>query len=104
MQEFYYTYILECSDKSFYTGFTNNLEERLIEHKSDNEPKSYCHSRRPVSLVYFKEFKYVNDAIAYEKQIKRWSRAKKIALINGDIDLLKYLAECKNESHFKNLK
>ena len=98
----YYVYILECADDSFYTGITSRLEARIIEHNSDDEPNSYCHKRRPVKLVFAREFRSVNKAIAYEKQVKRWSRAKKIALITGAISELKKLAECRNESHCKN--
>ena len=51
----YFVYILECNDKSFYTGVTNNLEKRLLEHNSNQFVKSYCHSRRPVKLVFSQE-------------------------------------------------
>jgi putative endonuclease len=59
---------------------------------------SYTASRLPVTLVYQKEFQNPNEAIAFEKQLKRWSRAKKEALIAGDIEKLKQLAKSKSNS------
>ncbi len=94
----YYTYILLCSDDSYYTGVTNDLDRRLFEHNNSTDEKSYTYSRRPVEVVYFECYKYVLDAIAREKQIKKWSRAKKEALIRNDLVKLKELAKCKNES------
>jgi len=77
----YYTYIVECSDHSYYTGITNNIERRLSEHNLGIDPKSYICARRPVVLKYCEAFYYVREAIAREKQIKGWSRGKKQALI-----------------------
>ena len=99
---FYYVYMLECSDGSYYTGFTNNYERRLYEHNAGTNPKAYTFNRRPVKLVYLTEFTEPIKGIEFEKQLKGWSRKKKIALINGDMNKLKQLAECKNETHFKN--
>ena len=96
------TYIVECTDGSFYTGVTSRLKKRIREHNSDNNPRSYCYKRRPVRLVYEQKFRIIKKAIAFEKQIKRWSRAKKIALIKGDIEELKRLAACRNDSHSRN--
>ncbi|MEN8927269.1 MAG: GIY-YIG nuclease family protein [Flavobacteriales bacterium] len=100
--KFYYVYILKCSDKSYYSGFTNNLELRFNQHQAGINPESYTHSRRPVELVYCIKFDNPNDGIAFEKKIKGWSRKKKEALINGDWDRLKFLAICKNDSHYSN--
>ena len=88
-----YVYILHCADDSFYTGVTNNLERRMTEHKAGYSETSYTFSRRPLKLIHYEIFQSPNQAIAREKQIKTWSRAKKIALINDDIDLLKSLAK-----------
>ncbi|MDQ3109188.1 MAG: GIY-YIG nuclease family protein [Bacteroidota bacterium] len=77
----YSVYILLCSDGSFYTGVTNDLKRRKQEHDDGINEGSYTSYRRPVEIVYIEENKYINNAIAREKQIKRWSRAKKIALI-----------------------
>jgi putative endonuclease len=96
-----YVYILECSDNSFYVGVTNDVGRRFIEHQSGVHENSYTFSRRPLKLVFCRQFKYPMKAIDYEKQIKRWSRAKKMALINNDFKLLHELAECKNETSHK---
>ena len=88
----YYTYILaNRSDTTLYIGVTNDIERRVAEHRSGTIPgftqKYKCHK-----LVYFESFSDVEQAIAREKQLKKWSRAKKDALIdtmNKDrIDLL----------------
>ena len=84
----YYVYILKCSDKSYYTGITNDLERRIIEHNSGHKKSTYTYSRRPITLVWFETFLDVNDAILMEKKIKGWSRRKKEALINEDWDKL----------------
>ncbi len=97
----YYVYILECSDKTYYTGVTNNLERRFSEHSEGYNPKSYTHKRRPVKLLFSLEFRYINKAIAFEKQLKGWSRAKKQALIEGKFEDLKMLSECRNFTHYK---
>ena len=89
-------YILKCSDKSYYTGITNNLARRLDEHNIGLDRKSYTYSRRPVDCVFTQQFHDPNDAIRAEKQVKGWSRAKKEALIENKFDLIKSLAECKN--------
>ena len=52
----YYVYILKCSDDSFYTGITNNIERRINEHNSGYNEESYTYSRLPVELVYYEEF------------------------------------------------
>jgi putative endonuclease len=90
-----YVYILKCSDGSYYTGVTSNLESRMFKHNSGSYPESYTSSRRPLELVFYCEFTDTNLAIDKEKQIKRWSRAKKEALINGDFDVLVNLAKKK---------
>lgn len=84
----YYVYIVNCSDNSFYTGITNNIERRIIEHNTSTNRKSYTFYRRPVALVWFQKFLDPNEAIAIEKQLKGWSRRKKKALINGKFDEL----------------
>ncbi len=91
----YYVYILECSDKSYYTGFTSNLNNRVIEHQIGKHIDSYTYSRRPVTLVFYAEFTDPNLAIDTEKQIKKWSRVKKEALINNEFDKLPNLSKKK---------
>jgi len=80
----YYVYILECADGNLYTGVTNNLKRRFQEHQEGRNPGSYTSVRRPLELKWFGEFTDVKEAIAKEKQIKRWSWAKKRALMNSD--------------------
>jgi putative endonuclease len=97
-----YVYILECSDDSFYVGVTNNVGRRFIEHFTGMHEEAYTFKRRPLKLVFCREFNNPLDAINFEKQLKRWSRSKKLALINSDFETLHDLAECKNETHFRN--
>jgi len=96
-----YVYILECSDESFYVGVTNNVGRRFIEHSTGFDELSYTFQRRPLKLVYCKHFTSPVKAIDYEKQVKGWTRAKKIALINLEYENLHKLAECKNETSHK---
>ena len=77
----YFVYILLCRDNSYYTGITNNLESRLCDHQNGTDPKSYTFKRRPVTMVFHEMFNDVNQAIAFEKQVKGWRRAKKEAII-----------------------
>ena len=95
MVKYFHTYILLCSDNSYYTGITDDIERRLIEHNSDEYPKSYCHTRRPVQLVFAEMFLDPVPAIEFEKQIKGWSRKKKEALIERNFDKLHELATYK---------
>lgn len=91
----YFVYILECSDGTYYTGVTNSLNRRLDEHRNGINKNSYTHNRRPVQLVFSAEFNNIEVAIAKEKQIKKWSKQKKLALINTDFDLLPELSKKK---------
>lgn len=78
----YYVYILTCSSRRLYVGVTNNLERRLYEHKNkiiEGFTKRYNLDQ----LVYFEQTPDVLSAIGREKQIKGWTRAKKIALIEA---------------------
>jgi putative endonuclease len=88
----YFVYILLCSDNSYYTGVTNDIDRRFAEHESGGSLTSYTFKRRPLKLVFCEQFIDVNQAIAFEKQVKGWRRAKKEALINGDWYLLTELA------------
>lgn len=90
----YFVYILKCSDESYYTGVTNDLERRINEHQT-GFIKGYSSSRLPVRLVYSERFSDVNQAIKVEKQIKGWNRKKKEALITGNFDLLVKLSNQK---------
>lgn len=88
-----YAYILKCSDNTYYTGITSDLEKRLMEHQQGKHIESYTYKRRPLKLVFYAEFTNINQAIATEKQIKKWSKAKKEALINGEFEQLPNLAK-----------
>jgi len=90
-----YVYILKCSDNTYYTGVTSNLNKRVSQHQSVIYKNSYTHQRRPVELVFYAEFTDVIIAIEKEKQVKKWSKAKKEALINNEYDSLINLAKKK---------
>ncbi|WP_117881112.1 GIY-YIG nuclease family protein [Aureibaculum luteum] len=90
-----FVYILKCNDDSYYTGVTSDLTKRLFQHENAVFKDSYTFQRRPVVLVFYAEFTDINLAIVTEKQIKKWSRAKKEALINDEYELLSNLAKKK---------
>ena len=79
----FWVYILCCSDMSYYTGHTDNLDQRVGQHQL-GEVDGYTAKRRPVQLVFSQEFVMREEALAAELQIKPWNRAKKEALIRGD--------------------
>ena len=87
-----YMYIMKCSDGSYYTGSTRELEKRVMEHNM-GMGSNYTRKHRPVELVYFEEFQRVDDAFAREKQVQGWSRAKKECLIHGQFGKLTDLAK-----------
>jgi predicted GIY-YIG superfamily endonuclease len=87
-----FVYILRCADGSYYVGSTRkSLESRVAEHNTGHYG-GYTKARRPVELVFQQPFERIDDAIAAERQIKGWSRAKKEALMQGDWSRLKRLA------------
>jgi len=88
-----FIYILKCADDSYYTGVTSKLEQRMFQHNSGFFPDCYTFNKRPLELVFYAEFTDINLAIEKEKQIKKWSRAKKEALINEEYDKLPNLAK-----------
>jgi predicted GIY-YIG superfamily endonuclease len=87
----FFTYILRCSDRSYYVGHTDELERRLTNHETGATP-GYTATRRPVKLVWFQEFPTREEAKAAEAQIKKWSRKKKEALIEGRMEDLRAAA------------
>ena len=89
----YYVYIVSCSDNSYYTGVTNNPDRRVAEHNEGHDPKSYTFNRRPVELLFCEMFSDIKQAIAFEKQIKGWSRKKKEAIIAGEWNKLAELSK-----------
>ena len=87
-----WVYILQCSDGSYYTGCTTNLEKRMDQHHR-GLLDGYTSKRRPVKLLWTEEFRDINEAIDAERQIKGWSRKKKEALMRNDFELLHELAQ-----------
>jgi len=87
----FYVYILRCADGSYYTGHTDDLTTRLAAHRIGTF-RGYTYSRRPVRLVFQQQFGSRDEAFAAERQIKRWTRRKKEALIRGDWALLERLS------------
>ena len=87
-----FTYILRCSDDSYYVGSTWDLDRRIWEH-NEGRGARYTSHRRPVTLVWSEEFASVIDAYLLEKRIQNWSRAKREALINHDLEALPRLAK-----------
>jgi len=77
----YYLYILECADKTLYTGITVNLARRVREHNSSKLGSKYIRARRPVALVYSKKFRTRSTASKAEFKIKSLPRKEKLALI-----------------------
>jgi len=75
-----YVYMLECSDGSLYTGWTNNLEKRIAAHNNGKGAK-YTRVRLPVKLVYYEEYEDKIEAMKREYKIKRLSRKEKVKLI-----------------------
>ena len=86
-------YIVRCADESYYTGTARSgLDQRIAQHNS-GAFDGYTAKRRPVVLVFSQWFDRIVDAIAAERQIKGWSRAKKEALIRGGFNQLRVLAK-----------
>jgi putative endonuclease len=76
-------YVLECSDKTLYVGCTNDLEKRLNQHNNLKSGAHYTKIRRPVSLKYSENFQTLLEARGREAELKRYTKAKKLDLING---------------------
>ena len=75
-----YTYIVRCADGTLYTGWTNDLEKRMLAHNSGAGAR-YTRSRRPVELVYYEEYETKEEAMSREWHIKHLTRAQKTELI-----------------------
>jgi predicted GIY-YIG superfamily endonuclease len=83
-------YILRCADGSLYVGETEDVQARFAKH-NEGSASRFTASRRPVALVYMEDYATVEAARVRERQIKGWTRAKKEALVAGDLSLLKRL-------------
>ena len=80
----FWVYILLCNDGSYYTGHTDELEQRIAQHESGAIRGCFTFKRRPVTLVYSEAFFTREEALTAEMQIKGWGRKKKEAMIRGD--------------------
>ena len=88
----WHLYILECGNKSLYTGIAKNIDQRVKTHNS-GQGSAYTRSHLPVKCVYKESHQNYSKALKRETQIKSWSREKKLALINRDFTGLKRLSE-----------
>lgn len=100
----YAIYILKCSDGSYYTGSTRELEGRVEEHQTGAHPEAYTFNRRPVQLVWSEVVETYPEAFQWEHKIKGWSRAKKEALIRGDIEGIHEIVKTERKRREKNKK
>lgn len=80
----FWIYILKCSDGSYYTGHTDDLDRRIAQHLRGELSTCFTFKRRPLELVFSQEFPTREEALASEQQIKGWGRKKKEAMIRGD--------------------
>lgn len=100
----YAIYILKCSDGTYYTGSTKDLEGRVHEHQTGVHPDAYTFQRRPVQLVWSEVVETYPEAYQWEHKIKGWSRAKKEALIRGDFDAIHEIVKAERKRREKNKK
>ena len=87
----FYTYILRCSDGTYYTGHTDNPDQRMAQH-GRGEGSKYTAKRRPLELIWIADFQTWSEAFELERRLHGWSRAKKEALMRGDFEALPGLA------------
>jgi putative endonuclease len=92
----FWAYMLRCSDGSYYTGHTDNLELRLAQHRA-GMGSDWTRRRLPAELVWHQSFPSREEALAAEFRIKAWSRAKKEALIASDWRALSYFSRPPSE-------
>ena len=99
----FFAYMLLCADQSYYTGHTDDLENRIAQHH-EGGVSGYTSTRRPVRFVWSQEFPTREEALAAELRIKNWSRAKKEALIAGDFAAVSQAAKKKDWAGYKRRK
>ena len=87
----FWTYLLRCADGSYCVGHTDDLDRRLAQHQTETFA-GYTELRKPLRLAWSQEMPGREEALAAERQIKRWSRKKKEAWIRGDWEDLKQMA------------
>jgi putative endonuclease len=92
-QKPFFVYILTNALKTvLYTGVTNDLQQRIIEHyQNRGQPQTFCGRYNVYWLLYFEQHSYINDAISREKEIKGWRRNRKMTLIEGMNPELKFV-------------
>ncbi len=95
----WHTYILNCADGSFYVGHTNSVEGRFNRHQAKTGVK-HTAAHQPLDVAYSESFDSELDAIRRERQIKRWSRSKKKALIEGRVADLRKLSRSHDHARF----
>lgn len=100
----YAIYILRCSDGTYYTGLTKDLDGRVKEHEGGAHSESYTFGRRPVKLVWSVVTDSYQEAFRWEHRIKGWSRAKKEALIRGDIEDIHEIVKSERKQKEQNKK
>jgi putative endonuclease len=91
----FWTYTLHCNGGAFYVGHTDNLERRIAQHET-GAIAGFTHDKLPVTLVWAESFSQRIEALAMERRIKGWTRAKKMALIRSDWNELVRLARSKD--------
>jgi predicted GIY-YIG superfamily endonuclease len=89
-------YILECADRTLYVGHTDNLDQRLRQHE-EGTGDAYTAQRRPLKLLHAVEFESRYEALAMERKLKGWSKAKKLAFIAGDWNSVAALSKGKHQ-------
>ena len=87
----FWAYMLHCNGGAFYLGHTDDLERRIAEHEQGTRP-GFTRDHLPVQLVWSETFETRAEALAMERRIKGWSRAKKMALIRGDWERIAQLS------------
>ena len=96
-----FIYFLRCSDDSYYTGITRrSVDERVSEH-AQGLVDSYTAHRQPIELIFSEYYARVDEAVAAERRLKGWSRAKKEAYMHGEFELLSALARRKSNRPLK---
>ena len=98
-----WVYVLRCVDGCYYVGSYrgDDIETRVSEHNYGIHPGAWTYNRGPVELMWSQTFPRIQDAIATEQQMKKWSRAKKEAVIRGDWSALPELARCRSRPRDK---
>ena len=90
-------YMLLCADGSFYVGSTTDLDVRIAWHAEAQDPFCYTYSRLPIRVVWSETFSDWSEALSRERQVKGWSRLKKIALIEGNWKEIQRLARLRKQ-------